>query len=257
MKIQVIANSFGQETHHYHHTFLSLSEKNSFLFYEGGPLQDKTTHVLILNIPSQIFPIIPYLQKLKNHGIKIIIMIADEFLFLDLEILLQLGLIDKILIPDKKYSKAFYRHGNIVEICDYIANENMFPKNIIPIHNNKKCYYGHLLYDRKFSNHVDYISQNLSYKNLFDTITQYKGVLIFDTNGSAYSNDIVHNNKAKALEALMCGRQAYCQSGVSSLTYEHLLNKFENEDEIKLDIKEIRDINNKNIEDFANKVINV
>ena len=65
-----------------------------------------------------------------------------------------------------------------------------------------------------------------TYLDLFGEVQKYNGVAIYDTGLDEIRNNIVHYNKAKAVETLMAGRNPYCQDGIKTKRYDRFLKKY-------------------------------
>lgn len=197
------------------HMFIPLTQYGNF--YEGEFRKD-TTHILFIDIVENVLKNKDYILEKKNKGVKIIAAFFDEARFGVADICIRLNLIDKLILFDKQYKDRF----NIdTYISDYFLNENLF-KLKIKSDSKNICYFGHNLYNRYLPNIVTKIEVS-NYIELYEKVQEFNGVLIFDTGKSECGFKIIHHNKAKALEALMCGVNAYCQDGIKTINYNNYL----------------------------------
>jgi hypothetical protein len=257
MKIRCIIGQFSpnQELCFSHqHIYLSLKK---YADCYTGPLQEDTTHVLFIDGIENVISMKSEVLLMKEKGIKVISAFYDEPRFKIADVCIEQNLVDKLILFDKQYKERF---DFSVYISDYFVNEDLFPQQL-ESHNENTCYFGHLLYNRVMPSGCNKITDNTNYINFYNIIKEYNGCVVFDTGRSEDSDKvIVHSNKAKVLEALMCGVNAYCQSGVKTKNYDRFLKPFTSGaldiNPVEFKQEEIREINKSVIIEFLNECKN-
>lgn len=209
------------------------------------PSQMNVELAIVLDFDNDV-----HFNTIQSMNCKKAVIVFDEFKFKTVD--RYIDMFDTVIVTDQQYQNRF---GNKTFVSDYFINSDVF-KNLHdqPIF-DKKCYMGHLLFDRNLHN-IDHISTP-TLEQLYVEISKYKGVLIYDTGRAENGIDIIHHNKAKAIEALMCGRNAYCQSGIQTLNYQHLLLNFNDNVALNIDRREVIDINQKVVTKLVNHLKNL
>lgn len=221
------------------HFFNSLKK---YGFYEGE-LKPNTTHILFIDTPERSINMINELMYYKSLNIKIVFAFYDEARFRVVDELIKIGVVDKLILFDKQYQNRF---DIDTYISDYFVNEELFPiTKSEPIY-DKKCYYGNLI-NRVLDDNTEYIEIE-SFEDLYKKIQEYKKFVVIDVGRSENGYGIIHHNKAKFVESLMCGVPTECDSGIKTINYDKFIN-MEN-----IDINEIREINRRVINDFVNNL---
>ena len=224
------------------HIFASL---NKYANCYTGELQEGTTHALFIDVIENVVNMEAQVKEMKEKGVKVISIFYDEPRLKIADYCIKKKLVDKIILFDNQYKNRFDFN---VYISDFFVNESLFP-TALEAHKLTTCYFGHLLYNRVLPEGCDKITDSSNYINFYNTIKEYNGCVVFDTGrGEDSDKVIIHSNKAKAVEALMCGVNAYCQEGIKTKKYDKFLIPFIGG---KLDLKpikfkqeEIREINN-------------
>ena len=256
MKVQCIIGKFSENNDlcfNRKHIFSSLSKISNF--YEGD-FQPNTTHILFIDLVENVLGMKEYVLDMKKSNIKIIVSFFDEARFKITQDCIDLGLIDKLILFDKQYQFRF--PNTPTYISDYFLNQDLFPIKYKES-SSLCCYFGHNTYDRNLPNSIIKIVDLTKYENLYETVQEFNGVLVFDTGRSECGEKIIHHNKAKAIEALMCGVNAYCQSGINTINYNNYISKYEsykNPISIEFDQKEIFELNKKVIYNFISEIKN-
>lgn len=234
--IKCIVDNFPFNREHFFNTI----KKNDNIFYEGD-LKEGTTHILFIDLPEVALNMINEIVYYKSLGIKIIYSFYDPYRFEYIDKLINMKLVDKLILFDEQYKDRF---DVDTYISDYFVNEDLFPiSKIEPIH-KKKCYFGNLLNNRKLDEYTDHLLIE-NFKTLYKKVQEYEKVVIFDT-GRLMDGSIIHHNKAKFIESLMCGVSTECGPFIKTINYNHFL------DYSNIDINLIRNINQRVIKDFIN-----
>jgi hypothetical protein len=161
-------------------------------------------------------------KKWKDRGVKIVVAVYDPLRFVHVGMLAPL--IDKLILFDQKWQNKFPDVKTYVS--DYPVNEDL----IQPTEQTKQgvCYFGHLEESRRdLPEGVEHIKTPPG-ATLYSKIQEYRGAIVFDHGLSegGYNSPLDHYNKAKAVEVLMCGRQAYCMAGIKTKAYDDFLLPF-------------------------------
>lgn len=233
--VKCIVDEFPFNRQHFFNTI-----KKNKIFYEGN-LRENTTHILFIDIPENAFNMIDEILYYKSLGIEIVYSFYDPYRFNYVDKLIEINLVDKLILFDKKYKDRF----NIdTYISDYFVNEDLFPVNKIENIYDRKCYFGNLLNNRNLDDNTDHLIID-EFEILYKKVQQYKKVVVFDT-GRLMDGTIINHNKAKFIESIMCGVPAQCDKYIDTINY----NTFLNNDNISIEL--IRNINQKVIKDFIN-----
>jgi len=231
--VKCIVDNFPFSREH----FFNSIKKMDNIFYEGN-IKEGTTHILFIDLPENALNMISELKYYKSLGIEIVYSFYDPYRFDCIYELINMNLVDKLILFDKQYINKF----NVkTYISDYFVNEDLFPINkIYPLY-DKKCYFGNLI-ERKLDDNTDHLVI-LEFKDLYKKVQEYKKLVVFDI-GRLSDGTIIHHNKVKYIEALMCGVSAECQEFIKTLNYDKFI------DSIDIDINVIRDINKRVIKEF-------
>ena len=219
------------------HFFNAIKNFDS-IFYEGD-LKEGTTHILFIDLPENAFNMVNELEHYKSLGIQIVYAFYDPFRFECIDTLIGMDLVNKLVLFDKKYSNRFSVE---TYISDYFVNEDLFPINKVDPKYDKKCYFGHLM-NRNLDDNTDHLSIQ-DFKLLYKEVQQYKKAVVFDV-GILSDGTIIHHNKAKYVECLMCGVPAECGDSIKTINYEQFSNATD------ININQIRSINREVIKDFT------
>lgn len=230
------------------HGFLGLYSINPYAFYEdrGQTLPD-TKIWLFIDMPETILQRKHEVIQAKKLGIKIISLFYDEARFPVVDLLIEQGLVDKLILFDDQYRNRF----NIPTfISDYYVSE--VPFDFEPQQRNgKMCYFGHKLYDRILPKSCKHISAP-TLKETYQIASIHSKGYVAST-GKGEHGQIIHHNKAKFIEMLFCGLQVECQMGINTLNYEHYKNK----EITSSDLSTIRYINTRVREELFRQITNI
>jgi len=231
--VKCIVDDFPFNRQHFFNTIKKMDN----IFYEGD-IREGTTHILFIDLPERALNMISELKYYKSLGIEIVYSFYDPYRFDCIYELINMNLVDKLILFDKQYINKF----NVkTYISDYFVNEDLFPINkIYPLY-DKKCYFGNLI-ERKLDDNTEHLVI-VEFEDLYKKVQEYKKLVVLDI-GRLSDGTIIHYNKVKYIEALMCGVTAECQEFIKTLNYE----KFK--DSIDIDINVIRDINRRVIKEF-------
>jgi len=232
----------------YNHMYLPLAKYGNCY---TGEFQENTTHVLFIDVIQNVGKMRGEINEFKKNGIKIIGVTFDPANFADTDCYIAEKLLDKLFLFDKQFKNRFDFN---VCVSDLFLNQDLFPPLYEGEHNGV-CYFGHLIkaYERTNEYNLPVIEDFSSYPALYEKVQKYNGVCVYDTGRGEDPNVVVHHNKAKALEALMCGVNAYCQDGIKTINYDKYLKKFDqipNPVPIDFDREEIFKINEKVVKEF-------
>ena len=233
--VKCIVDNFPFNRQHFFNTI----KKFDNIFYEGD-IKEGTTHILFIDLPENALNMISEIKHYKSLGIEIVYSFYDPYRFDYVDRLINMNLVDKLILFDKKYINRF----NVkTYISDYFVNEDLFPINkVYPIY-DKKCYFGNLI-NRNLDDNTDHLVIE-NFETLYKKVQEYKKMVVFDI-GRLIDGTIIHHNKAKYIESLMCGIPVECDEFIKTINYEQFKNF------IDIDIDQIRDINKKVIKDFIN-----
>ena len=239
----------------YNHMYLALKKHADC--YVGG-FQEGTTHMLFLDVIQNVLKMRDEVEFVKKKGVKIVATTFDPANFADTDTIIANNLIDKLILFDEQYKDRFNFN---VAISDYFLLQDLFPPPYVGKQEGV-CYFGHLLkvYERHNEYNLPLIEDFGSYQGLYQKVQKYNGVCVYDTGKGELPNQVIHHNKAKAVEALMCGVNAYCQDGIRTKNYDKYLKKFnqiENPVPIDFTQDEIFRANEKVIKDFLLECQNI
>jgi len=193
-------------------------------------------------------------QKAKHLQLKVIVTTFDPANFQGITLLESSKLVDHVIVFDKKYLPSF-RHCSF---SDYWLNANLFPPEA-PVSKDRVCVFGNLENGRVLPPNIDKIDVDRpDLVDLYKRVQQYYGVLVFDS--GRLEGQIIHHNKAKALEALMCGRNAYCKAAIKSPTYSQFylpFDEFNATRDINIPLNEIKKLNSHTINTFCETIQNI
>lgn len=220
----------GEKSFALKHMFESICE--FFPCYYGDDVQPDTTHFLIFDVNPDVNLKINKLKKLRNSGIKIISFVFDPAKFNTVKNWINFGIIDKVVVFDSKFLNSF---GNVeTYFSDYFFNVKLFPDSIQEkdkIFPSKVCVFGHLYHGRNNNFNCEkvdgsgYCETNI--RDIYKRVINYNGVAVFDTGLGENNSNIVQYNKAKGVESLMCGVNAYCKDGIKTKRYDSFLKKYD------------------------------
>ena len=127
------------------------------------------------------------------------------------------------------------------------------------------CVFGHLLYSRANLPTYDAVKVDVginSYQQLYNKVQLFNGAIIHDQ-GHWIDKTEAHYNKAKAVEALLCGVNAYCYPGINTKRYNKFLKDIKEDENgnliihpIEFDRSEIQKINSLTIEELICEIKN-
>lgn len=221
-------------------------------YFETTSINDAEYH-LILDLGMYVNQQIEQLVELRKQGQKIILMVFDPAAFGRVDNLVRCDALDKLILFDKQFEKRFPIK---TFISDYFVNENIFPEmNDIKMFENEVCVYGTIgPVDRNNEYNLKRVDFNVNnYVDFFNNVKEYNGVCVYDTGMNEHFSGISHYNHCKPIEALMCGVNAYCQSGIKTKRYDRFLKKFEqipNPVKVDFDREDIKKINKLTIEEL-------
>ena len=236
------------------------------------------THFLILDVDYEdLAQKMDLLRRLKTQGAKFVLLTFDPPNFWFVDKLAEEGILDKVILFDSQFVEYFSRHSNIkIYVSDYFFNEDLF--EIIPSdtkNHSQVCVFGHLLYSRanrptygavkvdggRLANDPVSVGIN-SYQQLYNKVQLFNGAIIHDL-GHWVDMTEIHYNKAKAVEALMCGVYAYCYPGINTKRYNKFLKDIKEDDNgdliihpIEFDTSVIQKINTLTIEELIGEIKN-
>jgi len=257
MKVQCIVGKSRENQNvcfSYQHMYLPL--KRYIDCYDSLETQPGTTHMLFLDVIQNVRLLKGLVLEAKSKGIKIIAVTFDPANFEEADCCISEGLLDLLVLTDKQFENRFNFN---VYVSDYYLNKDLFPK----LESKKEsgvCYFGHLIahYGRTNEYNLPIIEDFHSYQGLYKSVQEYNGCFVYDTGRGEDPNIVIHHNKAKAVEALMCGVNAYCQNGIKTKNYNHLLKsetQIHNVSPIEFSQEEIFEINEKVITDFIQAIL--
>lgn len=229
-------------------TYTHMYESLSKYINCSESLKSDSTHVLFLDfIPTEAD--LQDAINCKRQGLKVCVTLFDPPRFGDLDLFKSLDAVDEIIL----FSKVFQNVYPEAYISDYFFNEEVFLKQTSE-YENKLCVFGGLGYGRDLPCPIDKVDIGISsYKDLYSRVMNYNGVFVFDTGHDRNWQNIVHYNKAKAVEALMCGRNSYCQEGIKTLRYNSYLKShlmYNSLEPVSFSQDDIFRLNKQTIEDF-------
>jgi hypothetical protein len=221
-------------------------------------LYKDTTHYLILDIDGSLNNQIDFIKRIRNQGVKVILMAFDPAKFGIIDYYIQNEMLDKLILFDNQFKDRFRIP---TYISDYFFNEDVFPGDEDyysgGIYPNEVCVFGHLLYGRNNDFNLRKIDDDPGveeYRDLYFKVKTHNGVAVYATGLSEDRSSIVHYNKAKAVETLMCGRNPYCKDGIKTKRYDRFLKKYgdiPNPKEIDFTQEEIFQINDLTIRELV------
>lgn len=188
-------------------------------------IDSSTTHYLIADVDVSVNDRVQQILNYKDQGIKIILMVFDPAAFPRVQRFVDAKMLDKVILFDEQFRNRF---SVPTYITDYFFNEKLFP--IKKTQGDKGiCIFGHLQHGRPNIYDLPKIDDDekiKSYFDLYSKIQGFNGVAVYDTGLSEDRSSIVVYNKAKPVESLMCGVDAYCRDGIKTKRYQRFLKKF-------------------------------
>jgi len=172
------------------------------------------------------------LKRMSSQGTRIIAITYDPSSFKGIYPLVEDGSLSGVVIFDKAHGNKF---NCKTFVSDYVFNEEFVPKDS-GVHSNEVCIYGTVGNIPQRMNRfnlpkIDDIDTN--YPKLYKDIQKYNGVHVFTTSLGEDGITVVHNNKAKPVEILLCGRNPYCEMPMSTIRYDKYLK---NENQIPIPV---------------------
>lgn len=218
----------------------NFHENTSFLFFED------------FNSSIELKEIEEILKKIKNISpdICVVTLPYDPPNFPSIEYLCKDGLIDKVVVFDKRFDKRF---DIPMLVSDYIFNENLIPSNKT-LKTKGSCYFGNLI-ERNLPKGVIHVREE-ELQDLYNIVSCYQCGVVFDNGRDEEGKRTTNYNKAKAVEMLMCGVVPYVAKGIKTINYDKYfrsLNDYDgNCDEESVPIEEIKEINKRVIKRLEN-----
>ena len=213
-------------------------------------------YYLILDLGLHVNNQINEIANYRKQGIKTILLVFDPAAFNRVYNLIDGNALDKIILFDAQFKNKF---KTSVFVSDYFLNKDLFEENNNK-HENKVCVYGTLgCVGRNNEYNLDIVDKTLdSYEDFYKIVQKYNGVCVYDTGFNENFSGLEHYNHVKAVEALMCGVNPYCQPGIKTKRYDKYLKKYEqipNPVPIDFDQKEIWDLNEITIKELVHECI--
>jgi len=224
-------------------------------------LQPDTTHYIIMDLSNSVEENLDHIIEFKKNGGIVILMVFDPISFPKIDIFIEKEALSKIILFDQKFKDRF---PIPTFISDYFFNESIFSKNKTLCQEKKYCIIGHLVHDRQndfmqLYNSVDLekvdrgLYNHKNYSDIYKKIQEFNGLVIFDSGIGEDGIKLEHYNKAKAIEALMCGVNAYCKNSINTKYYnEFIIKPF---DDMRHTLKQIK-FNQEHIWKINKRVIN-
>lgn len=192
--------------------------------------EDDTTHYIIMDLGASVQNNADKILKFRKNGGKVVLMFFDPISFPTADKFVENGMLDLVVVFDAKFKNRFPNVKTIVS--DYFFDQELFPISP-PTDSKKVCVFGHIAWGRENffgiinrKLRIDKVDTNVkSYPELYRNVQQYNGVVVFDTGAGEDGKTIVGYNKAKAVETLMTGRNAFCQDNINTKRYNEFLIK--------------------------------
>lgn len=245
------------------HLFNPIKELIPCYAGRARSIEAGTTHYFILDVGLHLEQNYLFLKDLRKSGIKVVCIFFDPAAFSRVKKYIAAGCIDKCIIFDHKFQSEF---GCPTYVSDYFFDEKLFPKVTDKTNNGKVCLFGtfgpNVIQGSRINNYnLDVVDTHISdYRQLYSKIQEYNGVAVFDSGMSEDFKKVVHYNKAKFVEALMCGRNGYCCDGISTKLYEKYklhYSQIPNPQDIVFDQSEIFDLNRKTLTLLRQELFNI
>lgn len=244
------------------HLFNPIKELMPCYEGRGFSIEPGTTHYLILDVGLHLEQNYLFLKQLRKNGIKVVCIFFDPAAFSRVKKYIAAGCIDKCIIFDQKFQSEF---GCPTYVSDYFFDEKLF---IIAdkTNNGKVCLFGtfgpNVIQGSRINNYgLDVVDSNASdYRTLYSNVQKYNGVAVYDSGMSEDFKKVVHYNKAKFVEALMCGRNGYCCDGITTKLYDKYKLSYSSiptPSDIVFDQKEIHDLNKKTLSLLKSELFNI
>lgn len=199
-----------------------------------------------------------FAHQVKSNGGKVVVITFDPPNFHRVRNLESESLVDLVILFDKKFQDVMPK----VFITDYFFNESLFP--LAPKeYKDEICIFGHIesIYGRFHPDGVTKIDEVYprDYPHLYSMVQEYSGVYVFDTGSGDHSKGegLQHYNKAKGVESLMCGRNAYVQDGIQTLKYDKYLTKSFSSKPVEFEQEEIFHLNRESIKSVVEAIGNI
>lgn len=215
------------------------------------------THYLIADVDLSVDTRVDLIKNLRSQGVKVILMVFDPAAFPRIQRYVSLGMLDKVILFDRQFEKRFAIR---TYITDYFFKESLFPRKVATQPNDNVCTFGHLVHGRNNNFNLPRVDEGVgSYKELYSKVQGFNGVAVYDTGLSEDRGSIVTYNKAKAVESLMCGVNAFCKSGISTKRYQRFLKRYDEipnaNKQIEFSQEEIFKINQLTIDELVYEMI--
>jgi len=200
------------------------------------------------------------IESLKKKGTKVVVITYDPPNFKQIDMLIADKLVDLVITFDKRFANRFKPK---TYISDYIFNEDFFPIDNPTEYNNSVCIYGNMVPNMGKDNRYKLPIIDvpcIDYVELYKRIQKYNGIHAFTTGYAEDEKTIVRYNKAKPIEALLCGRNPYCDPGLNYLcdSYNKYLKSstlIPNPVQIDFDRTEMLQLNKNNIDNFIKEIL--
>lgn len=162
------------------------------------------------------------LKKMSSQGTKIIAVTYDPSSFKGVHPLVTDKSLAGVVVFDKSSANNF---NCKTFVSDYVFNDEFFPaENETP--SGEVCIYGTVGNIPQRANRYGLTKiddTDTDYYALYRSIQKYNGVHVFTTSLGEDCITVVHNNKAKPVETLLCGRNPYCEMPMSTIRYDRYL----------------------------------
>lgn len=195
------------------HGYYSIFDLDNRFYLDNGDFIPNTDTWLFIDMPERVVDMSDEVLLAKSEGVKIVLLFYDEIRFPIVDYLIDVGLIDKIILFDKKYQ---YRFPIETYISDYYVNEKAFPMNITKKYYDR-CYFGSILADR-IKPGLKYI-RTKHFDKLYRFVSEYKNA--YAPSATDCNGDIIHYNKGKFIEYLFCRMNVECGEGIKTINYEN------------------------------------
>jgi hypothetical protein len=211
-----------------------------------------TDYYVIVDNIGESRHIVSSIAKMKKKGIKIVVVTYDPPSFKDVDFFDALELVDLVITFDRKFSNRFKCKQYV---CDYVFNPEYVPQSVKADYSNRVCIYGTVTgvgRNNRF-NLPKIDDYSTDYQALYRKIQDYNGVHVLTPGLDEDSKELIHYNKAKPIEVLLCGRNPYCEDGLDYIDYNKYLKTsdmiacpvpvdFDREDIVKINEKNVREL---------------
>jgi len=187
--------------------------------------------------------------RMKKNGTKIVVVTYDPPNFKDIDVFDSKELLNAVITFDKKFDKRF---KCTQFIFDYMFDPKFIPTTVKTEYSNSVCIYGTIDGEGRGNRYnltkIDDLGTD--YNTLYNRIQDYNGCHVFTPGLSEDGRTLIHYNKAKPIEILLCGRNPYCEEGLDYLSYNKYLKTADmipNPVPVDFDRNEILSINESNV----------